>query len=222
MARLYTTLIALALGLTAAFAEADGAFIFTDADGNEIADGSTITVNTLEADAEWDTMDSGLFIKNTLSSVSWVEIVYEITTIDNGTHEICTQTVCNSDTKAGSYTYPSIVTMKAGATQDMYAEWYPTAYGTCIITYQLKRKQYDGKDSSGSYIYSDVADGPSVTVNYVYADPAGISSVTASKAIKSTEYYTLTGRRVATPTAGICIAKVTFADGSVKTLKVRK
>lgn len=223
MRRLYTVLISLIASIGAIHADVDGAFIFVNADGEEIADGTTLTNSELVADAEWDEISSGLYIKNTLSSVCWVEIVYEITVIDNGTHQICTQTVCNTDTEIGSYEYPSIVTIKAGATQDMLTEWYPSDYGQCTVTYTLKRKSYDGKDSSGNYVYSDVADCASVTVNYVYSDPTGINSVTTTaNKIVSTQYYTLTGKRVTTPSKGLYIVKVTYTDGTVKTLKQTK
>ena len=53
----------------------------------------------------------------------------------------------------------------------------------------------------------------------VYQKPAGISSVSNSP-VKSIEYYTIDGKRIAQPTKGICLQRQTMADGSVKTSKV--
>lgn len=52
-----------------------------------------------------------------------------------------------------------------------------------------------------------------------YVNPeTGVANVSAGSEILATEYFDLTGRRVAEP-AGLCIRRITRADGSVETVK---
>lgn len=213
-------IIGLLMGATAMQAddEKDASFIFTDEDGNEIADGSVIYATEAEETPTGVEINSGLYIKNALDAVCWVNIEYTVSQLPSGYHQICTQTLCNTDTEAGDYSYPSTITLKAGVSADMFAEWVPDSYGTCAVSYTLKTMNYEGR-VDGVYQYSEVGEGPTVTVYYVYADPASIKTISNQKVV-STTYYGLSGRKISKPTKGVYIAKQVLADGTTKTFKV--
>lgn len=59
--------------------------------------------------------------------------------------------------------------------------------------------------------------------NHVWTVVAGINNaVSDNKNVKSTSYFDLSGRSVETPANGLFIKKVTYTDGSVKSVKVMK
>ena len=51
------------------------------------------------------------------------------------------------------------------------------------------------------------------------ADPDAVGTVNAGKKVASVKYYSLDGREMANPAAGIFVKRVTFEDGSVATYK---
>lgn len=215
MRKVYTIMICLLAGMSSVMAQKNNSIVFADANGNEYTDGATIYATTVEESPMGAEIASGVYLKNTTSAISRAEIKYNISTMDNGYHSICTQTLCNTDEATGSFTYPTIVGLRVGQSASLIAEWYPSAYGQASVTYTLTIYDYVNDN------YVEVGDGYSITVNYVYADPAGIEGVAADGAV-STTYYSLTGRRVANPGTGMFLAKKVMADGSVKTVKVLK
>ena len=59
-------------------------------------------------------------------------------------------------------------------------------------------------------------------VVWVVNPATSITDVAASRPVKSVDYFNMAGQRISQPTAGICIKRVVYADGSVEAEKVVK
>lgn len=194
--------------------------VFVDADGNVIADGTVLTVTTVEYDELSDEpfLPSGLYVRNDAGKVKQLKIEYTISQISGGYHQICYPGSCTIKTTTGSWVMPTDTgnpsPIKADVTADLETEWYPSGEGTCSATYTLHIYQYD----SGSYVDEGV--GATVTVNYVY-DPASVTRLTSDEeqVVRKT-YYDLTGRKVSKPAGGIYIVRKELQNGKTIANKV--
>ena len=88
-------------------------------------------------------------------------------------------------------------------------------------------------EGSGGYLRATTADGvsvkiitiidgveyPSEIVEGVQMTPTGITAPSVAKKVVKSQFFTIDGRAVTTPKAGIYLVKKTFSDGSVKTEK---
>ncbi len=207
-------ILAVAMVSSAAFADdVDGTFVFVDAAGNVLADGSEITVKGLTPESAYDDayISSGLYTLNTTSGDAGVSMRVNITRLDNGQLDCCYPSICTSMTTVGeAETYKG--QLPANETHTLATEWYPTAFGTC--TAELQIMVYEaGLLNPGDF----KAYGPTITVNFVYDETsAGIDGVSAD-ANEVVGYYTLDGKALAAPQAGVTVVK--YADGtSVKTI----
>ena len=169
----------------------DHTFEFVDADGNVVADGSTLTLTKVVDDEFIGTyISSGLYVKNTTNATASVAADYTLSALDNGTLQICFPTLCVAKTSTGSYT-TATGDLTAGEKRNLSAEWIFSASGTCVMTIHLKVMK---KSAEYPYPSSVVAYGPKVTMNFVY-DPTGINSVSTDKT-PTTNVYDATGKLV--------------------------
>lgn len=213
MKKIFTFALCLLAGTIASMAQSNVIFVDAAEGGNEVADGSVITVSELK-DGQ---ISSGLYVTNTTSDVIYVAVEYDIQTLPNGSSQICFPMNCVSQDAAGTYETQS-GTMKANETKSLQAEWMPEAYGTSTVVYTIKYYTRGGAFPNYTYTYS--GDGPSVTVNYEYKDPSGVKATTISNDVSSTEYFDIAGRKVLNPSTGIYVKRTVSANGTVNTSKV--
>jgi len=213
MKKIFTLFFSLIAGTTAILAQSGVVFVDAEENGNEITDGSTITVSTLENGL----ISSGLYVANTTSDGKYISIGFEIKSLPSGSHQICFPMNCTQQQKADTYETP-YGSMKGNTTKTLQAEWLPASYGTCTVTYTIKYYKMGG--AFPNYTYTFEGNGPTVTVNYVYADPAGVSSATMSSQIRSVEYFDLAGKKVAKPRKGVYVMRTTDFSGKTKAHKV--
>jgi hypothetical protein len=91
---------------------------------------------------------------------------------------------------------------------------YLYAEGFDKIGVQAIYRSSNGEDYRSDIAFYDVA-----TKEYYTEEFTGVGDVTISKSVKSTEYFDLTGRRVAQPASGIYVKRVSYTDGTVSTSK---
>ncbi len=213
MKKLFTSILVFAC-LTASAQGVDTTFQFVDEDGNIIPDGSEITVKGLLIPEHNDQfIDSGLYVRNTTSEVIGASMGVTITRMDNGQLDCCFPQTCSSLYGTGA-TETNKGLIEANTDKGIMTEWYPKAYGTCIVTLQVKVYE-SGLLVPGDYI----GDGPSVTINFVYDETsAGIDGIPADKS-EVVGVYTTDGHQLDSPTKGVNILK--SSDGTTKKLLVK-
>lgn len=193
MKKLISSLCLLFSTLVPVLAQVDETFQFVDANGNVVSNGATITATQLvEDEFLGNNINSGLHVKNVSGASAMVRVVYSITTLDNGSLQVCFPVTCNSQMATGSYeTTPG--TLNAGTIHDLQSEWFPMAFGSCTVSYRLEVMQQVGVFPHQSY--EKVADGPTVTVMFTYADPAAISNPLSNAQPTGTNSFDLLGRQ---------------------------
>lgn len=184
--------------------------IFTDENGNEITDGTTITADKPVTDDFGDMLiPSGIYAKNLSAEDAGVRINYTVKTLDNGTMQICFPMTCVSKNTTGTFQTDNGV-LGANEKRDLQTEWLPKAYGKCIVTYQIEvMKQISVFPPK----YESQGTGSTITVNYVYADPSAIKGITDDSHAAARAYYDAAGARQARPRHGLNIVRKT--DGKV-------
>ena len=70
--------------------------------------------------------------------------------------------------------------------------------------------RYDGEETRSEIVTIDVED---------LDDPSAVASIGEGKKVADVKYYDLSGRQVASPSAGIFVKRVTFEDGTVASFK---
>ena len=179
-------------------AQDSDSFQFVDQSGNMVVNGSTVTLSDLKEDLFLGNfISSGLSVKNMSETSAKVRIVYDITTLDNGSFQICFPINCMSRFETGSYT-TTADDMNGGEQRDLQCEWFPDAYGTCKARLAIEVL---------SALGTKIADGPAVTVVFTYADPANIESQQLAVGVK--ESYNLQGQRMDHGHKGISISRLT-------------
>ena len=167
MKKIFTLLflMGMALGMSQSAAQdIDRSFVFIDEDGTELENGATVVRNKIEKNFEGnDVINSGLFVRQTEGAAfSYLRVRYKVTTIDNGTFQLCFPMMCTSQTEPGEYeTSPGTLMSNP---QDLQSEWFPTADGSCVVEVKIEVMASAG-GFPPSYIYA--ADGPSVTLKFV-------------------------------------------------------
>jgi hypothetical protein len=198
------TLVFMALMTSFAFAQnAMEVLQFVDKDGNVVPDGSVVNITEGEEDFWGDLMfPTGLNVKNVYDEDLTVRVDYNVTSLPNGTFQICFPLSCMQINQVGSdSTNPG--TMKAGEKRDLQAEWIPTkeAYGTCTVELQLVLTKGLGSK------------GPKITVNMIYSDPASVNNLNGKGATEVAR-YNVAGQRIDADQHGLHIVK--FSDGKTK------
>lgn len=144
---------------------ADSAIVFVDADGQEVKDGATLTVNTATQDEFGEIlMLSGLSIKNVSDEAVSASIHVNIKSISNGKLQICFPTACIAKDAACTFVTNG-VELAAGAVRDLQTEWLPTEDGKCVVTYQIELMKQTVEFPPE---FESLGMGPTVTVEYVY------------------------------------------------------
>lgn len=190
--------------------QTDDTFQFTDLNGNIVADGSVITVNTINEEGQ---MVVPLQVKNTSATKAAGSIYETISGMPGGAWQTCAFGNCMQLTENG-YSPKSIV--MGGIEQDIQTEWIPQEgqYASWTATLQIHVFNIVSvtmfgrtSDSVGSEL---IGYGPSVTVNFVYADPAAVNAITNATA-PAQQLYSISGQHVANGYRGIAIVRT--ADG---------
>ena len=228
MKKIFTLCAALFMGM-AAFAQVDNTFQFVDADGNEIADGSTWHAFEKTEDMIMGTqIHSGLYVKNTTGEDAYAAVDYEfVEVVDSGStiFMICYPAQCIA-TNIDSTTVGSGVKTNgpdlhlANETEDMEIEWVvkqmltEEVKGTCTVTLQLKRMS--GMEPDAEVL----AYGPKITlVLHNDGTTQGIEGVAGAADKTPVAYYSLDGRRLPVAQKGLNIVK--YSDGTTAKVVVK-
>ena len=198
MKRIFTLLAAMMMG-SMAFAQVDETFVFTDLQGNVVADGTTIVVNTLD---EMGQMVVPLKVRNTTSEKHFGAVYESIDAKPNGDWQTCVFGQCMILKESG---FSNKAIADGGAEQDLETEWIPEeeAYATWEATLQLR--VFETKQGMfGPQAGAEIAQGATVKVRFEYNDPTGVKAIRNSLTTTS-KYYDLQGRTVAQPTRGLYI-----------------
>ncbi|MBO5181731.1 MAG: T9SS type A sorting domain-containing protein [Paraprevotella sp.] len=178
------------------WAQVDNTFCFVDANGNTLADGSTVNATEIEVDPfeGFAMIPTGLSVKNTTGEEAYISADVIVNSLANGSFQVCFPMECRSGITSSFTT--DCGSMSAGETKSLQTEWIPAnadSYGKSTITFKLKVMTRSGKFPN--YKYTFKADGPEVTVNCIYADPTGINEVSdATHAIVNV--YDITGKTI--------------------------
>ncbi len=216
MKKLFTSILVFTC-LTASAQSVDTTFQFVDEEGNIIPDGSEITVKGLTPENEYEDayISSGLYVQNTTDEKAGVGLTLSISRIDNGELQCCFPSSCNNQKTILTDHDNSKGFMTANQTKAFNTEFFPTAYGTCTATFQLRVHEDTGALLPGDQI----ATGPTITVNFVYDETsAGIDGIPADKS-EVVGVYTTDGHQLSAPVKGVNILK--SSDGTVKKVYVK-
>lgn len=170
MKKIFTVLLSLFIvSITLWAQDVDRSFVFVDENGAEVVDGATIVRNLVQNfDEESEVIFSGLSIlKTNVASSDYIKVNYTIEQIDNGSYQLCFPITCNMQTEVG--TYATSAGQLMSDLQDIQCEWFPTAYGTCVVTLTIEIFTRQGSFPP-SYVHK--AYGPSVTVRFVKSSSA--------------------------------------------------
>ena len=161
------TLIAALFALSTAWAdETDNTFQFTDLEGNPVADGSVITINTINEEGQ---MIVPLKVKNLSGEKAAVSLFENIDAMPNGTWQTCAFGNCMQLTETG---YSPKNVKDADYDEGIQTEWIPEAgkYATWEATLQIHifnivttTRFGETTESAGEEI---IGYGPKVTVRF--------------------------------------------------------
>ena len=211
MKKIFTLILALFATYSVSYAqsgadELDETFKFVTADGTEVPNGSTWTVNVAEQNDFGTTqIKSGLFLKNTLDEKVGAQVTLDVQKLPNGNMLFCMLGNCSSYSTVGLQTKQG--RLNENAKDDLQLEWEPTAYGECVTKLHVDVIEAVEKEVGGNkqLVYGDViGNGPTITVKFVYADPTGIHSTTHDGASVVARYNAL-GQRISATQKGLNI-----------------
>lgn len=220
MKKISTLIAAFAAGTVSLFAQSQVEFVDALSDGNVIADGTVLTVCTVEEDEfSGDAMmSSGLFVRNMASEDVLLAVECTID-MPNGSHQICFPAACTFQYNSQVFVTP-VGSVLAGMTLPLLAEWMPKDYGKCVVTYGIKYYEMQGKYPNIEYVFT--SNGPSVTVNYANNDPASVGALEGEASVRAVEYYNMNGSHAGGNEHGVLIKKVMLSNGMTCVGKVVK
>ncbi|MBO4463391.1 MAG: hemin-binding protein [Prevotella sp.] len=175
MKKFFTLIVALFALSTAWADEIDNTFQFTDLEGNPVADGTVITINTINEEGQ---MIVPLKVKNLSGEKAAVSLFENIDAMPNGTWQTCAFGNCMQLTETG-YSPKNI--KDADYLEGIQTEWIPEAgkYATWEATLQIHvfnivttTRFGVTTETAGEEI---IGYGPKVTVRFEYNDPNGQS-----------------------------------------------
>lgn len=205
---LLTVLCALNATAWAQDDELDTSVIFVDRDGNEVPDGTVLTITTLNSEGQ---MVVPLVTKNVSGEKVAVSMYEVIDDKPNGGWQTCAFGNCMA-LNASGYSAKSIVA--ADYSGDIQTEWEPEAgaYASWTATLQVHLFNVVKKEQWGQIVEQPgnniIGYGPKVTVNFIYADPAAINAPSTQVSGQAEAYYSLSGSRRSTPQHGISIVRL--------------
>jgi len=150
----------------------DETFVFTDLEGNEIADGATIVVSELNDDGQ---MVIPVKTKNAAGKKAAVSMYEDLSQMPNGGWQTCAFGNCMT-LKASGYSAKSIMSADSHAAID--TEWIPATGGYAtweaklqIHIFNITKKTTFGQtiETAGNEI---IGYGPVINVRFEYKDPA--------------------------------------------------
>lgn len=190
---------------------------FVDANGNVVADGSTLIINPTDVeDAPEVEIKSGLFVKNTTEEPVYASAYVNIKSMDSGRLQCCFPESCYAKMEVGDFTTEPTSPLEAGNTKNLQAEWFAEGYGSCTTDFQIKI--FEVKLAPGQFVPTKVlkANGPKVTVTFIYSDPASINGVSNDGA-KPVAFYNANGQQINNMQKGLNFIK--YSNGkTVKTI----
>ena len=185
--------------------ELDESFIFVDEEGNEIANGSTVTFvggkpNPITGKIQ---VDVEVSVKNTLPSAEYCSLHIVTTSLPSGSITSCFPINCTNNIPA-DYESDS-GSLFSGETRGLQTEWYVEdgKYGsTATLTLQLRHME------KLPTTYIPVGEGPTINVNLIYADPAAIDGIEGNDNTRIVARYNANGQIVKSPVKGVNILKL--------------
>lgn len=200
-----------------AYAEVDPTFVFTDANGNVIPNGSTITVTESEfvddGDEGYYQIPSGVYVKNTTNEDMGADAVISVSRLDNGAASCCFPENCLTFSATGAERNATSK-IGAGESKSIQAEWLYAGEGQATMTLVIGVYEYAlGKFDIPYYteIDLDESEKPTITINYVYKG-TGVSDINAGNVPTVVARYSAAGKRLQAPQKGINILKL--SDGT--------
>lgn len=185
--------------------ELDESFIFVDEEGNEIADGSTVTFvgKPHPFTGKVSQVDVEVSVKNTLPSAEYCSLHIVTDTLPSGSITSCFPINCTNNIPA-DYESDS-GSLFSGETRGLQTEWYVEdgKYGsTATLTLQLRHME------KLPTTYIPVGEGPTINVNLIYADPAAIDGIEGNDNTRIVARYNANGQIVKSPVKGVNILKL--------------
>ena len=184
--------------------ELDESFIFVDEEGNEIADGSTVTFvggkpNPITGKIQ---VDVEVSVKNTLPSAEYCSLHIVTTSLPSGSITSCFPSLCTNNIPA-DYESDS-GSLFSGETRGLQTEWMVEDgnYGTATLTLQLRHME------KFATTYIPVGEGPTINVNLIYSDPAAIDGIEGNDNTRIVARYNANGQIVKSPVKGVNILKL--------------
>lgn len=227
-------LMAAAMFAASSFAQVDRTFVFTDKDGNEYPDGTTITADNLEyimydpedpAQGGYLQVNSGLYVKNLTDETQGAGASVSLTELNGGVCQFCFPSTCIDSwgSNKGDAVKSSAGDIKAGEKLDFATEFFPENDGNATVVAQVNvyERTITKTEIAGipiekvTYKERDVT-GPSITINFVASGVTAIKDLSASKPATIVARYSVDGKRLSAPQKGLNILKL--SNG--KTIKV--
>lgn len=201
-----------ALQAYAQSSEIDNTFRFQDANGNEVKDGTTLTLSKLENGQ----ISTGLFVKNISGKQTAGYLSIDITNMPNGSFVSCAFGLClPAWAKGGVYESAKNVVEANADAENIATEWVPSAYGygdwtgtIQLVVLGVNKNKIGGLPTPGDII----GYGPKVTLHFVYADPTGINGISSTQDKKMAAIYSASGAKLADMQKGLNIVK--YTDGT--------
>lgn len=195
--------ILLTLGVLLTSMTMSAQLVFVDADGRELADGSTITMNNAVKN-DWGEIQvdlKGISIKNTSAIAQNFTMDVEVKELPAGSFACCYGMTCKNTKKPSTMNLKNL-SIDANATEMISnTDWAMEEdghFGTCAVTFKLST-------------------GNTLNVNFVYTESTDISHV--SEKAEITAIYDITGKSIKTMQKGMNI--VHYTDGTVKKIIIK-
>ena len=191
---------------------------FADSEGNIIADGTVLVLNTPEViEDEFDDgviIPSGVYVKNTTADEVYCGTEYSISQISNGALQTCFPLNCIQRRTTGSWT-SEVSALSGNMLKSMQTEWIPDAEGYLTADFQLLKYKLNPITKK----YTEDSRGPKIQMRFEW-NPSSIQLLENDlRNISRVEYFTLDGRKVQVPTHGVYVVRVTYSTGAVKTTR---
>lgn len=207
-----TLAVAVLLSVGSASAQVDKTFSFLDAEGNEVADGSTVTFYAVEEEkvpgmpmfgivsqAKFD-----LSVKNNTNAAAKVALrVSAPFEPKSGRVQICFPGACDMSHDKGLFTTET-GDMLANEIKPLGSEW-------------IFDKGIYSEEKVSLTILSGDAVGPTVNINCIYVDPTGIADMEADKNATVVARYDSKGNKLSAPAKGLNIIKLSNGK-TIKTI----
>ena len=203
-----------ALQANAQSSEIDNTFRFQDANGNEVKDGTTLTLSKLELNQQGVyQISTGLYIKNISGADAAGNLQIDLTNMPNGSVQSCGIGACvvSKPEEKILNGASGIIAADEPAFSDQ-TEWIPDTYGDWTATIQLVVREIT-KNQFGMRIPGNIIGyGPKVTLHFVYADPTDINGISSTQDKKVAAIYSASGAKLADMQKGLNIVK--YTDGT--------